>query len=204
MWPMDLVAPKYVGSSQTRGRINHWTTKQVYDSLVDGHLRCIQFGVVKSKTVQNIHVPVLCESMSSCLLGLSGGVELPGHTRASLVVQTVKNLPSMQEIWVWALGQEDPLEKWMATHSSILAWIHGVTKYQTGQSDWHFHFFTFAAYFPWWATTKLHSGMAVLFSTWSCEVWEFYGPQFYFRWDGKGGEVGWGGFPDGKWFWRPE
>ena len=39
----------------------------------------------------------------------------------SLVAQTVKNLPAMQEIQVWTLGQEDPLEKGMATHSSILA-----------------------------------------------------------------------------------
>ena len=34
----------------------------------------------------------------------------------------VKNLPAMQETWVRALGQEDPLEKEMETHSSILAW----------------------------------------------------------------------------------
>ena len=34
----------------------------------------------------------------------------------------VKNLPAMQETWVQSLGQEDPLEKGMATHSSILAW----------------------------------------------------------------------------------
>ena len=34
----------------------------------------------------------------------------------------VKNLPAMQETWVRSLGQEDPLEKEMATHSSILAW----------------------------------------------------------------------------------
>ena len=34
----------------------------------------------------------------------------------------VKNLPAMQAIWVQSLGQEDPLEKGMATHSSILAW----------------------------------------------------------------------------------
>ena len=34
----------------------------------------------------------------------------------------VKNLPAMQETWVWSLGQEDPLEKGMATHSSILTW----------------------------------------------------------------------------------
>ena len=41
---------------------------------------------------------------------------------ASLVAQLVKNLPAMQEIWVWFLGWEDHLEKEIVTHSSILAW----------------------------------------------------------------------------------
>ena len=40
----------------------------------------------------------------------------------SLVAQTVKRLPTMQETWVRTLGQEDPLAKEMATHSSTLAW----------------------------------------------------------------------------------
>ena len=40
---------------------------------------------------------------------------------ASLVAQMVKNLPAMQETQIRFLGQEDPLEKGMATHSSILA-----------------------------------------------------------------------------------
>ena len=40
----------------------------------------------------------------------------------SLVAQRVKRLPAMQETWVQSLGQEDPLEKEMATHSSTLAW----------------------------------------------------------------------------------
>ena len=39
-----------------------------------------------------------------------------------LVAQMVKSLPVMQETWVGPLAQEDPLEKGMATHSSILAW----------------------------------------------------------------------------------
>ena len=38
------------------------------------------------------------------------------------MAKLVKNLPTMQETWVQALGQEDPLEKEMATQSSILAW----------------------------------------------------------------------------------
>ena len=41
---------------------------------------------------------------------------------ASLVAQMVKNLPAMQETQVQTLDQEDPLEKGMVTHSSILAW----------------------------------------------------------------------------------
>ena len=59
---------------------------------------------------------------------------------ASLVAQKVKNLPAMQETWVGSLGWDDPLEKGMATHFSILAWripmdrgawqatVHRVTK----------------------------------------------------------------------------
>ena len=41
---------------------------------------------------------------------------------ASLVAQMLKRLPAMQETWVLSLGQEDPLKKEMATHSSTLAW----------------------------------------------------------------------------------
>ena len=78
----------------------------------------------------------------------------------------VKNLPAKQETWVQSLGQEDPLEKETATHSSILAWkipwmeepgrlqsmgsglensmnriAHGVTKSQTQLSNFHFTLF---------------------------------------------------------------
>ena len=49
-------------------------------------------------------------------IGAMGGIW------ASLVAQMVKNLPATQETWVQSLGWEDPLEKGMATHSSILAW----------------------------------------------------------------------------------
>ena len=44
------------------------------------------------------------------------------HKWASLVAQSVKNLPAVQETQVQSLGWEDPLEKEMAPHSSILAW----------------------------------------------------------------------------------
>ena len=39
-----------------------------------------------------------------------------------MVAQAVKNLPAMQETWVQSLGQEDPLEEKMATHSTSVAW----------------------------------------------------------------------------------
>ena len=47
---------------------------------------------------------------------------MPLFQGASLVAQRVKNLPAMQETWVQSLGWEDPLEKEIATCSSILAW----------------------------------------------------------------------------------
>ena len=69
------------------------------------------------------------------------------------MAQLVKNLPAMREIWVQSLGQEDPLEKGQAIHSSILAWrmlrteepgrLHstGWQKSQTPESDFHFHIY---------------------------------------------------------------
>ena len=65
----------------------------------------------------------------------------------SLVAQSVKNLPSMQEIWVQSLGWEDLLEEGIAIQSSILAWripmdkgawwavVHEITKSWTWESD---------------------------------------------------------------------
>ena len=48
------------------------------------------------------------------------------YIMTSLVAQMVKHLPTMWETWVQSLGQEDPLEKEMAAHSSTLDWkIHG-------------------------------------------------------------------------------
>ena len=49
-------------------------------------------------------------------------IMFPSHFIVSLVAQVIKRLPALQETQVRSLGQEDPLEKGMATHSSILAW----------------------------------------------------------------------------------
>ena len=52
------------------------------------------------------------------------------------MAQMVKSLPAMRETWIQSLGQEDPLEKEMATHSSILAWKIPWTKKPGGYSTW--------------------------------------------------------------------
>ena len=56
--------------------------------------------------------------------------------RVFLVAQVVKNLPAMQETWVRSLGQKDPLEKGMATHSSILTWRIPWTEESGGYNPW--------------------------------------------------------------------
>ena len=67
---------------------------------------------------------VYCKIWDVCNLFISFHFLLVGYIvlRASLVAQTVKNPPAMRETWVWSLGQEDPLEEGMASHTSILAW----------------------------------------------------------------------------------
>ena len=54
----------------------------------------------------------------------------------ALLAQIVKNLPTMQEIWVQSLGRGDPLEKGMATHSTILAWRIPWIEELVGYSPW--------------------------------------------------------------------
>ena len=79
----------------------------------------------------HIHVTSVNNNNDSLYLKLVT-IQSPIHTfnnhlllslcATSLVAQMVKNLPAMWETWVKSLGWEDPLEKGMATHPSILAW----------------------------------------------------------------------------------
>ena len=66
-------------------------------------------------------LPLVPGSSNVKILGLTTCLSFR-FSRDSLVAQMVKSLPVMWETWVWSLGLEDPLEKEMATHSSILAW----------------------------------------------------------------------------------
>ena len=81
------------------------------------------------------------------------GISYPlQYSWASLMSHLVKNLPAMQETWVWSLGWEDPLEKGKATHSSI-----------------------YPLYSPWGCEDPLEKGKAThssiypLYSPWGCE-----------------------------------
>ena len=79
-------------------------------------------------------------------------------SRASLVAQWVKRLPTMRETWVQSLGREDPLEKEVATHSSTLAWripwtekpgrLQSMGSQRVGH-DWVTFPFPFPTIFPW-------------------------------------------------------
>ena len=92
-------------------------------------------------------------AMQETLVQFLGWEDSPGegigyplqYSWASFVAQLVKDLPAMQEIRVLSLGQENPLEKGMATHSSILAWRipwadHRVAKSPRRLNLLHFHF----------------------------------------------------------------
>ena len=94
----------------------------------------------------------ISEVAQSCLtLCYPVDCSLPGSSGTSLVAQTVKSLPAMRETWLQSLGLEDPLEKEVATNSSILAWkipwmenpgrlqVTGIAKDRTQWSDFTFH-----------------------------------------------------------------
>ena len=82
------------------------------------------------------------------------------YSWASLVAHMVKSLPEMQKTWVWSLDLEDPLEKGMATHSSILAWKIPWTVWLMGlqrvKHDW--------ATFP-FTLLLVRDGLPLLFPT---------------------------------------
>ena len=90
---------------------------------------CIVHGVAKSQTrLSDFHFtftfvrPNTTEQTESTPDKAHAHYIRQLRSKASLVAQTVKHLPTMQETLVRSPGQEDPLEKEMATHSSSLAW----------------------------------------------------------------------------------
>ena len=94
---------------------------QTANAVVEGSLSCLLRGRVSSCfTFQQATVALIISKVffpnSICFY------QWVTFVRASLVTQTVKILPAMQDTWVLSLGQEDLLENRMATHSNIFAW----------------------------------------------------------------------------------
>ena len=100
-WPMGSVAPWLVGSSQTRDQT---------------HVSCIGRQILNHWITRGALFFIFLLEYN-CFFFF-----LVGRCRASLIAQSVKNLPAMQGTQVRFLGRADPLQKEMATHSSILAW----------------------------------------------------------------------------------
>ena len=94
--------------------------RNVYETKIFLQLSSMQcnYGIVKKKKKK---YRSCCQMGCGILWNLEQFLSTT-YKHASLVAQTIKHLPAMWETWVWSVGQEDPLEKEMATHSSTLAW----------------------------------------------------------------------------------
>ena len=82
------------------------------------------------------NISLILSLVCTSVLGMNPSIYLGYYVGASLVAQMAKNLPAMQETRVQSLGQEDPLEKKMATQSSILAWEIPWKRNLVGYSSW--------------------------------------------------------------------
>ena len=82
----------------------------------------IAFSGAISDTPSNLINHKVLLVLPTIFFGIHLLLLLPDRCQASLVAQTEKNLPAMWETWVRSLGREDPLEREVATHFSILAW----------------------------------------------------------------------------------
>ena len=104
-----------------------WLSAVRLSSLVDWHQKYPPISLVTQVSTKAFifflaSAPPSKSLVSHPLAGRGRFAVIYSVIGASLGAQMVKNLPAVQEAWVWSLGGEDALEKGMATHSSILAW----------------------------------------------------------------------------------
>ena len=138
LWKAFPASESPVGTAETPGPPVFQLNFSFYVLLLLSLLyRCCLWGHFPAKLQPSnlclrVHVPRTSQD-NAYHLNVRGVFH---HTRNSLVPQLVKNLPAMQETRVQFLGQEDPLEKEMSTHSSTLAWIIPWTEDLAGYSPW--------------------------------------------------------------------
>ena len=108
--------------SMTHSRKPFINGAKACDSQVRKGLLILNFYLPSVVVLTLTHYYPQPQSSISLLEESRGGTESLSYPIWSLVAQMEKNPPAMQETWVQPLGQEDPLEKGMATHSCILIW----------------------------------------------------------------------------------
>ena len=106
----------------------------IWEQLLQKVLESRDYSFFCQSTVVKLGVTLLCTDLDKLLPALFKYPIVSDW--AFLVAQTVKNLPAMQETQVSSLGQEDPLEKGMATHFSTLAWRITWTEEPGGSWPW--------------------------------------------------------------------
>ena len=109
-----------------RERNKYKTFASKIDSLTDR-------GWVKTKAKISAYLTI---RMAITILYLGSYLKQKTKNKTSLVAQTVKCLPTMRKTWVRSLGREGPLEKEIATHSSIHAWKIPWTEEPVGLQSW--------------------------------------------------------------------
>ena len=133
-------------------------------------------------------------------------------TQASMVAQTVKNSPAIQETWVRSLGWEDPLEKGTATYSSILAWrIPGTEepgglqyiRSQRVRHDWATFTYSFITQQQKTNTITNTSGIQfwVVINLLSLRtLWGGHLPSLFYRWGNQDTEHLVSSYPNSRWW----
>ena len=133
--PRGFLSPKTIDSGGTSNLICRNSTYTVFRIVAPWSLQASPYPLegqehkVASRERDNMHFASPSLGWGPARVGIWPADFRPNHL---LVAQTVKHLPTMQEIRVQSLGLEDPLEKEMGTHSSILTWEIPWTKKPDG------------------------------------------------------------------------